>query len=237
MTTTESVQVVTTVATRQGTGPNNADTGTVFASENGSLAGAIIDIIGHPESAPAIGRLLAETAVRVGAQRGPFAGLLSAGLLVADPGRAHEPEPDGVGACAVVHPGGHTVISWIGDAHAYGWNGQRLHRYTTPHTYGQQLRQYGALWEVSETHNDWIVTSLAAATPATVLTVVGNDPLIILASDGVDSIPAADLGALVRAHGDDPQGLADAIVAAAREDAAGYRDDVTVVVIRAVEVG
>lgn len=237
MTTTESVQVVTTVATRQGTGPNNADGHAVFASENGSVAGAVIDIIGHPESAPAIGRLLAETAVRVGAQRGPFAGLLSAGLLVADPGRAHEPEPDGVGACAVVHPDGHTVISWIGDAHAYGWDGQRLHRYTTPHTYGQQLRQYGAPWEVSEDHNDWIVTSLSAATPATVLTVTCDDQLIILASDGIDSIPTDELAAIVRERADDPQGLADAIVATAREDAAGHRDDATVVVLRAAEAG
>lgn len=236
MTTTERVQA-SAVATRQGTGPNNADAGAVFASENGSVAGAVIDIIGHPESAPAIGRLLAETAVRVGAQRGPFAGLLSAGLLVADPGAADDPEPDGVAVAAVVYPDGHTVISWIGDAHAYGWDGQRLHRYTTPHTYGQQLRQYGAPWEVSEDHNDWIVTSLSAATPATVLTVTGNDPLIILATDGTDCIPADELAAIVREHADDPQALADAIVAAAREDAAGYRDDVTVVVLRVSEEG
>jgi len=72
---------------------------------------------------------------------------------------------------------------------------------------------------------------------ATVLTVTGNDPLIILASDGADCIPAAELGALVREYAEDPQALADAIVAAAQEDAVGYRDDVTVVVIRAPEAG
>lgn len=229
--TTDHAIVTTGRATRQGTGPNNADGHALFTTEAGTTAAAVIDIIGHPASAPFVGRLLAETAARVGAQRGGYAGLLSAGLLVADPGASDEPEPDGVGVVTVTTPGAPTVISWIGDPHAYGWNGQELRPYTTPHTYGQQLREYGAPWEISEDHNDWIVTSLSHATPATVLTVTCPDPLVILASDGIDTIPPAELVALVRLHADSPQALADAIVSAVSDGEDGYRDDATVIVL------
>lgn len=222
---------IAATATRQGAGHNNADACALFTTEAGTTAAAVIDIIGHPSEAPFVARLLAETAARVGAQRGGYAGLLSAGLLISDPGAQEEPEPDGVGVVAVTTPGAPTVISWLGDCHAYGWDGGRFHRYTTPHTYGQQLREYGAPWEISEDHNDWIVTSLSAATPATILTVTSDDPLVILASDGIDSVPPAELVALIELHADNPQALAHAIVAAVPEGPDGDRDDATVVVI------
>jgi serine/threonine protein phosphatase PrpC len=44
-------------------------------------------------------------------------------------------------------------------------------------------------------------------------------------------VERAELEALVRAHQDDPQGLADAIVAAVLADEDGYRDDATVIVV------
>jgi PPM family protein phosphatase len=232
MTTELAVTTAYATTTRQGTGANNADASAVFVAVDGTVAAAVIDLIGHQANAPFVARLLAEAAARVGAQRGPFAGLLSAGLMIADPGAGDEPEPDGVGACATISPDGLTVISWLGDAHAYGWDGSRLARYTTPHTYGQQLAEYGAPWEIAADHTDWIVTSLSAATPATVLTVTCDDPLILLASDGIDSIPDDVLAELVRQHADAPQALADAIVAAVEAEGDGYRDDATVVVIR-----
>lgn len=224
-----------TTATRQGTGPNNADGAAVFATEMGDTGAAVIDLAGHHPDAPFVARLLAETAARIAPQRGGPAGLLSAGLLVADAGAGVEPEPDGVAVVAVAQPGEATVISWIGDSHAYGWDGTWLHRYTTPHTYGQQLREHGAPWEISAAADHWLTTTLGRATPAGILTVTSHDPLIILASDGTDCIPAAELKAIVRDFAHEPQALADSIVAAAQEDEAGYRDDATVVVIRAGE--
>jgi protein phosphatase len=158
--------------------------------------------MGHPPTAPAIANLLAETTVRIAAQRTGLAGLLTAGLLVA------------------------------GDAHAYGWDGQTLTRHTTPHTFGETLRRYGAPWDTIADSVDHVVTaSLADAVPALVPTVATTDPLVILASDGLDAVPQDDLAALVREHAGNPQAIADALVAAPGEDEAGYRDDVTVVVI------
>ncbi|WNI16632.1 hypothetical protein [Actinacidiphila sp. ITFR-21] len=216
-------------ATRQGTGENNADCTATFTSQTGLTATALIDVSGHPPNAPAIAMLLAETAARVGAQHGGRAGLLSAGLLVADPGAAEEPEPSGVGVVVTREPGERAMISWIGDAHAYGWDGTRLHRYTTPHTLAEQMRTLGI--PVGDVAHDWITTSLPEATPANVLSVTCHDPLIILASDGTDCIPNEEFAAIVREHADDPQALADAITAAAREDDKGYRDDTTTAVV------
>jgi len=179
--------------------------------------------------------LLAETATRVGAQLGGRAGLLSAALLVRDPGNGDEPEPSGVGVAATRRAGGHYVISWIGDAHALSWDGERLIRRTTPHTLAEQLRVHGFV--VDPATADWITTALPQATPATVLSVECDDSLVLLCSDGIDCIPANELEGIVRDFAHEPQALADSIVAAASEDAEGYRDDVTVVVIRAPEEG
>jgi serine/threonine protein phosphatase PrpC len=229
--TTERTRVVTATATRQGTEKNNADGAATFTTEAGDAGAAVIDLVGHHSNASFVARLLAETAARVGVQRGGPAGLLSAGLLVADAGDADELEPDGVGVFAVTHPGDRTVISWIGDSHAYGWNGERLHRYTTPHTYGQQLREHGAPWEIAEAADHWLTTTIGRATPAGIFTITTEDPLVILASDGTDALPEQDLTDLVRKHAGTPQALADAIVAAIEPDDDGYRDDTTVVVL------
>lgn len=229
-----TIQAIPTTAsaTRQGTTDiNNADGGAVFTTEAGTTAAAVIDLIGHAPNAPDVAHLLAETAARVAAQRGGPAGLLSAGLLIADPGAADDPEPDGVGVVAVIHSDGHVVISWIGDSHAYGWDGTRLHRYTTPHTYGQQLREYGAPWEIAAAADHWLTTTLSRATPAGILTVTTTDALVLLASDGIDAIPKEQLATLVAQHADDPQELTDAIVAAVPE-LDTFRDDATVIVIR-----
>ena len=55
---------------------------------------------------------------------------------------------------------------------------------------------------------------------------------MILTSDGVhDQTKHAALEALVRAHADDPQALADTLAATARAEEDGYRDDATAVVL------
>lgn len=222
--------ITTATATRQGTEANNADSAAVFTSETGLTAAALIDIAGHHERAPQVAWLLAETAARVGAQLGGRAALLSAGLLVRDPGADDEPEPTGVGVVATVEPGDRAMISWTGDSHAYGWDGTRLHRYTTPHTLAEQMRQHDIA--VGDIANDWIMTSLAEATPASICSVTCPVPLIILTSDGLDALPHDDLVTHIREHADQPQALADALVAAVPDSPHGTRDDATVIVIR-----
>ncbi|MFQ6144183.1 SpoIIE family protein phosphatase [Streptomyces seoulensis] len=55
--------------------------------------------------------------------------------------------------------------------------------------------------------------------------------LVLLVSDGVsDQIEEELFARLCREHGQNPQSLADAVVAAAETDETGYRDDATVVV-------
>ena len=166
---------------------------------------------------------------RVGAQRGPLAGILSAGLLVSDPAE----KADGVAVAAVAYPDGDPVeVAWVGDCRAYGWTGTVLRRYTTDHTVGEQLRRNGAPWELAAEHDNWVQTSLAHATVATVYQVQVDTPLVLLTSDGVhDQIDHDTLTALVAQHADgDLQTLANAVVAAVtdRED---YRDDATIVVL------
>jgi protein phosphatase len=225
-----TVTITIATATRQGTEINNADATAVFRSATGAVAAALVDISGHPDSAPTTALLLAETAARVAAQLGGRAGLLSAGLLIRDPGDGDEPEPSAVGVVATRADDDRAVIAWCGDAHAYGWNGQRLHRYTTPHTLAAQMHAHGI--PVGPIANDWVISKLPQATPATVLSVEADDPLIILTSDGLDAVPEDQLTDLIREHADDPQALADALVAAPQADGSGYRDDVTVAVLR-----
>lgn len=224
--------ITTATATRQSTEINNADAAAVFTTEDGITCAAIVDLIGHHSRAPQIAAMLAETIARVGAQRSGVSGLLSAGLLVADAGAAEEPEPDGVGVVAVAD-GENVVISWTGDSHGYGWDGKVLRRYTTPHTFGEQLRANGAPWELAEQHDDWLKTTLARAVVSSIFTVTSPDRLVILASDGLDAVPHDRLVEIIRAHEDNPQALADALVAAPDVDGHGYRDDVTVVVLSA----
>jgi hypothetical protein len=221
--------VTVAVATRQGTSENNADATAVFTSEHGDVGVALVDIAGHQPNAPFVGRLCAETAARIAPQRGCLAALCTAGLLVADRGADDLPEPHGVAVCARVCTDGETRIAWVGDSHAYAWDTTTLTRLTTPHTWGEQLRQrFGIDVPAAE---DILTTSLATATPATVLTVHTTAQLVILASDGLDALGENAIASLARRHGHSPHALADALVTAVPEDGDGYRDDATVIVL------
>lgn len=225
--------ITTAVATRQGTSENNADGTAVFASEHGHIGAALVDLAGHAAAAPFVARLLAETAARIAPQRGGLPALCTAGLLVADRGAADEPEPNGVAVVANIRVNGETRVAWVGDSHAYAWDGSTLTRLTTPHTVGEQLRTlYGIDNDLSAAADDILSTSLATAAPATVLAVHTDAPLVILASDGLDALGASGIARLARQHGGDPHALAAALVTAVPENDDGYRDDATVVVIR-----
>jgi PPM family protein phosphatase len=227
--------IVVATASRQGTREHNADAAAGFSSADGRTAAVVVDGIGNSPTVAAIASVLAQVATRVGAQRGALAGMLSAAALIADPGAGPEAEPAAVAVLAVAEPGGATAIAWVGDCRASGWDGAELRRYSTDHTVGQQLRINGTPLELATEHDNWVRSTLASAVVATVYEVeIAAGELVVLTSDGVhDQLPHAELTALVDRHAHDPVVLADAIVAAVREDAESYRDDATAAVLRA----
>ncbi|MFE7128941.1 PP2C family protein-serine/threonine phosphatase [Streptomyces sp. NPDC057617] len=222
----------TGIATREGTAEDNADAGRVYVLADGTVGAAVIDGIGHGPHTSRTAPLLAETAARISARRGPLAGLLTASELIADPGADGE-EADAVAVAAQVRPDDDVLaVNWTGDARAYGWDGSTLTLYTDDHTVGEQLRANGVALDIARQHDNWLRTSLARASIGTVYTAGIRDRLVILTSDGVhDQVPHTELEALVQAHQGAPQALADAIVTAAQPNSKGYRDDATVIVI------
>lgn len=217
------------IALREGTAGPLADAAAVYTSPTiGRTAAAVVDGMGHDPDVVRLAPMLAETAVRVGVVRGALAGLLSAGLLLADPGR-----PDAVGVLAVTRPGGADLV-WAGDCRAYRWDDTVLQELTTDHNLAAYLTRAAknAGPVLAAALADFVGVTLGQAVPATVPYVsVPAGGLLILTSDGVhDQVPPAAVEDLARAHQDDPQALADALVAAA-EPAGGERDDATALVI------
>lgn len=221
----------TACATRQGSADPNCDQAAAYTSALGVTAAALVDGTGHSPAIAEAMHLVAHTAARIGAQRGTLAGLLSGAALVADRG-PHRTGPTGVAVLAVAYPDV-TEIAWIGDARAYGWDGTQLTLYTTDHTVGQQLRRNGAPWELAEQHDNWLTTSLAHATVATVYQVqIPAGHTVILTSDGIhDTVPHRELAGLVEDHAHDPQTLAVVLTGAAATDPDGERDDATAVIL------
>ncbi|MFI5774428.1 SpoIIE family protein phosphatase [Streptomyces sp. NPDC051658] len=99
---------------------------------------------------------------------------------------------------------------------------------------GEFLRVHGDVpTHIVEHHDEWALLGLAQASTATCrqAEISQEVRLVLLCSDGVsDQVDQATWRDLCAAHADDPQALADALVAAAADDD-GYRDDATVVVL------
>lgn len=217
-------------ATRRGVRDYNMDAAALFQASTGVAVAAIVDGIGNDPGGAATMRLLAESAVRVGATKGALAGVLAAAALVEDPG-INPHMPDGVIVLALAVPGRPTHLAWVGDSHAYSWDGTRLHLRTDPHTMGAYLRGNGVA-DLAPLHDSWVRVTLSSATVTNVaVSAAPADELILLLSDGLDNVPHEQSEALVRDHRDNPEALADAIVAAARETDDGYRDDATALVL------
>ncbi|MFC0546644.1 PP2C family serine/threonine-protein phosphatase [Kutzneria chonburiensis] len=218
------------MATRRGVRDHNMDAAASFAASTGLVAVAVVDGIGNDQAGAQTMTELARIAVRIGVTKGPLAGILTAAAYIDDPG-TETYKPNAVAVLAIAEPGEPTLLGWVGDSHAYGWDGTTLHRRTNPHTMGAFLRWNGDN-ELAPEHDNWVRLSLVKATPTTVaLSEIPADELVLLVSDGIDSVGDDELRALVMRHQHDPQALADAIVAAAREDEDGYRDDATAVVL------
>lgn len=212
------------VATREGTHGPLADATAVFRSAGGAVAAAVVDGMGHGEVVR-LAPVLAETAVRLGAARGPLAGLLTAGLLVRDPG-----PPDAVAVLAVRRPDGGVGICWAGDCAAYQGTGTGLRKVTTDHTLAAYIQAAcEAPQEVAASFGAFVRVTLGKATPATAHELVLPEAdLLLLTSDGVhDQVPHGVMERLVRERQGDPQALVEALVAAAKPDGQGYRDDAT----------
>lgn len=226
--------VVTGMATRPGTTTPSGDAAAAHRQADGTVAVAVIDGIGHSPRVAAVARMLAEVAARAAARRGPLAGLLTATELVADPGAGEEAEPDAVAVVAVTEPGDDRVrLAWVGDARAYALEDGQLRALTVDHNLAAQLAMCGYTGEVTRRAAQWVRTSVATAAVATVSEAWTTSALVLLTSDGVhDQVEHAVLETLVREHADDPHALADALVAAARPDETGYRDDATAVVLK-----
>ena len=217
-------------ATRRGVREHNMDAAALFQASTGVAVAAVVDGIGNDARGAATMRLLADCAVRIGATKGALAGVLAAAALVEDPGI--EPHmPDGVIVLALAVPGRPVHLAWVGDSHAYSWDGTSLHRRTDPHTMGAYLRG-GGLADLAPLHDSWVRVTLSSATVTNVAVASAPaDELLLLLSDGLDCVPHDELEDLVRKHEHDPDALADALVAAARETPDGYRDDATALVL------
>ncbi|MGW6389089.1 SpoIIE family protein phosphatase [Streptomyces sp. NPDC055103] len=221
-------------ATRLGTTAPSGDAVAVHVQEDGTTAAAVVDGIGHSLRVSSVAQLLATVMARVSARRGSLAGLLTGTELVADPGSGDEPEPDAVAVVATARAAGDEIrIAWVGDCRAYGLEGGRLRPLTADHNLAEQLALCGYTGEIPRPAAKWVRTTVRSAVVATVSEAWTRSPLVVLMSDGVhDQVPHAAMETLALTHGDEPQALAEALVAAAETGSDGVRDDATAIVIR-----
>ncbi|MEU1813515.1 PP2C family protein-serine/threonine phosphatase [Micromonospora aurantiaca (nom. illeg.)] len=230
------------VASRRGTRDHNADAAHAYRGDDGTVTATVIDGTGNSAELAELAELaevtdaMAIVVTRVGYRRGGLAALITASDLI------HEAY-DAAAVTVQADPDGGVHTHWIGDCRAWWWTGAELRQLSTDHTMGQLLRVSGgeSAARVAATHDHWLRLGISGATPATVAEVTGLDvnrptlgvgQLVLLTSDGVhDQIEHDVLVELVRAHAAVPQSLADALVATARPDHQGYRDDATAVVV------
>lgn len=229
-------------ATRRGTRAHNCDGHHAETFGDGTAVGVVIDGTGNTLALAEDVPRLAWAACRSASVDGALAGLVTARHLMADGSQA-------AAVLAVAPADGPVVVAWIGDCRAWWLDGRTLRQVSTDHTMGEQLRASGGVSAaIAATHDHWLLAGLAQATPATVRTVwvpdhgeeVDPGGLVLLTSDGVhDQLTPERFASLVRMYAEDPQGLADVLVVAARgaPDEDGYVDDATAVVLRRQSAG
>ena len=222
--------VLVGVAMRPGTESPCAD-GVDVQRCGDRVSAAVVDGAGHRPETARFASIAPPVITHTGMVLGGLAGLMTAGQMA----HAYERHPHVSAVYALMQPGADTSIHWIGDCRAYGWDGQRLTRWTTDQTMGEWLRWNGTPVEIAEEHDNWALLGLAQATAATCRQVLipQETELVLLVSDGIsDQVDQETVMDLCRRFPDAPQELADALVATAEADDDGYRDDATVVVLR-----
>ncbi|WP_461125167.1 PP2C family protein-serine/threonine phosphatase [Saccharothrix stipae] len=194
----------------------------------GTFAAAVVDGIGSTPEVAEFAGVAASVAARMAARETPVLGVVAAATPYADHEADHV-QPNGAIVVASVRVGGHWRVAYAGDSSAYGLKDDgTLHRFTTPHTLGEELRSQGAPEAEAAAHDHKLRHSLGRVSLYGVEGFEATARLLVLASDGL-KLPREELRGLLLEHGDDPQRCADALLAAARER--GSRDDVTVLII------
>lgn len=197
------------------------------------VTATVVDGAGHEPETVRFVQAAAETITLLGPDVGGLAALVTAGRMA----RAFpEPRPHASALCVRTLPGLPVLVHWIGDCSVHGWDGAELLPYSTPQTWGEYLRTYGKVpVEIGARYDDWPRFGLAQAMETTCreAEIPEGVRLVMLCTDGVSGqVDPALWRQLCAEHENDPQALADALVAAAAPDAEDYRDDATVVVLR-----
>jgi serine/threonine protein phosphatase PrpC len=157
------------------------------------------------------------------------------------------PDQAGMGttvtAIAVVddpHEGEVLAIANVGDSRGYVLRHQRLRQLTIDHNFVQELVAEGAITrDEARTHpRRNIVTRALGIEPfvrvdSWTMPIVRGDRLLLCSDGLVDEVPDSIIEAVLVEHADDPQAAAQALVDAA--NAAGGRDNITVVVVDVLE--
>ncbi|MFE2271425.1 SpoIIE family protein phosphatase [Streptomyces lavendulae] len=226
-------RIVVGLAQRSGTEPPCAD-GADLQCRGAMVCAAVVDGAGHHPDTVRYSALAPAVITHIGMALGGLAGLMTAGQMAA----AYDQPPHASAVYACMEPGQPTSVHWIGDCRAYGWREDvGLTLWSDDQTMGQWLRRNGgaAVQLQAEMHDNWSRLGVAQASSATCRQVqipVEDAALVLLVSDGVsDQVPLEVLAQLCRDHGGDPQHLADAVVASAKEEESGYRDDATAIVL------
>jgi serine/threonine protein phosphatase PrpC len=218
------------VAQRPGTEPPCAD-GADVQRRGHRVSAAVVDGAGHHQDVVRYAAVTPPVITHTGIALGGLAALIAAGQMA----HAYDTPPHAAAVYASMEPGQPTMIHWIGDCRAYGWDGTRLALWSTDMTMGQWLRINGGVpVEIAERHDNWARLGLPQAAPATCrqVEIPETTTLVLLLSDGVsDQVAHEAIEELCRTCGTDPQALADQLVAAAQHDTDGYRDDATAVVL------
>ncbi len=155
------------------------------------------------------------------------------------PGDTEAPTPGNVTPVTPELPSEALVLANVGDSRTYLYRHDRLRRVTVDHSYVQELVSTGHISEdEARVHPRRNIITRALGIEPDVRVDWWTLPLIrgdrfVLCSDGlVDEVADADITAILHEMSD-PQAAADALVAAA--NAAGGRDNITVIVVDVLE--
>ncbi|MGW4113349.1 PP2C family protein-serine/threonine phosphatase [Actinosynnema sp. NPDC004786] len=228
MTDPAETRVLLGAATSRGPSrPRNADAHAQHTFR-GTFAAAVVDGTGSTPEVADFARVAADVAARTAARQTPVLGVVVASIPYAD-FEADHLQPNGAIVVASVRAGGYWRIAHAGDSSAYGLKDDgTLHRFTTPHTLGEELRQQGVPDAEAAAHDHKLRHNVGRVPLYGVEGFEAVARLLVLASDGL-KVPHEVFRGLLLDHGHDPQRCAEELLAAAR--AHGSRDDVTVLVI------
>ncbi|MHB1344404.1 MAG: Stp1/IreP family PP2C-type Ser/Thr phosphatase [Thermoleophilia bacterium] len=135
--------------------------------------------------------------------------------------------------------GSRLTLAQVGDSRAYLWHDGSLRQVTQDHSLVAEMIRQGQLTpEQAAVHPHRSIITRALGTEASVVPDIFDLPLeagdrVLLCSDGLSGMVSNKELARIAGSGTHPQGVADALVAAALRH--GGEDNVTVVVIFAVE--